>query len=76
MVNRKGGIYNSVMLSMAMLAAVGCGKPAPPPEGALQNTTAPSVDLGPETGPKESGADSPNSAPEPGTSPDAKGEVK
>lgn len=76
MVNHKAGLYNSIVLSMAMLAAVGCGKPAPPPEGASQTTTAPSVDLGPETGPKDTGTELPNSAPETGTTPDAKGEAK
>jgi hypothetical protein len=77
----RNGFFNSALAFLVMLAAVGCGKPAPPPQGAAQDTATPTVDLGPETGspptgPNESGADTPNTVPESGTTPGTKGEAK
>ncbi len=68
--------YNGLLCATVLLAALGCGKPAPPPQGATQNTTAPTVDLGTESSPKETGAGAPDSSPESGSTPAEKGDQK
>lgn len=51
------------LLSMALLPATGCGKPAPPPQGSPQSAAAPTVDLGTESGPGQPAAGSSDSTP-------------
>jgi hypothetical protein len=76
MVNLRRAFYNAFLLLAVSLSAAGCGKPAPPPEGASQDATAPTVDLGTESGPKEPAAGSPDSTEGGGSPPAEQGEKK
>ena len=49
MVSVTRAFYNPAWLVAGVLLATGCGKPAPPPQGASDNATAPTVDLGSES---------------------------
>ena len=68
MVNLRRAVYNSclaiaTLISVALLPAAGCGKPAPPPQGSPQSADAPTVDLGTESGPGQPAAGSNDSSP-------------
>ena len=54
MVKFRCAFYNPLWLTAAVLSAAGCGKPAPPPQGASPSATAPTVDLGSESAPPTS----------------------
>jgi hypothetical protein len=53
----------SVVLITPLVLAAGCGKPAPPPPGAPEGATAPTVDLGTPSGPQDSTAGPADSTP-------------
>jgi hypothetical protein len=76
MVIRRRAFYNALLLGAALLPMTGCGKPAPPPEGASQNATAPTVDLGTESGPKDPAAGSTDSTSESGSPQAEQGDQK
>lgn len=67
MVNASRVFYSAVLLCAALLAAAGCGKPGGPPPGATEGVNAPNVELGSESGPKDSAADSSSSTPDGGS---------
>lgn len=69
-------ISKVLLLTVIFLPATGCGKPAPPPEGAPQSTTTPTVDLGTESGPQEPAAGPSDSTPGAGTPAAEQGESK
>jgi hypothetical protein len=67
MVNLRRALESSclaiaTLMSVALLAAAGCGKPAPPPQGSPQSADAPTVDLGTESGPEQPAAGSNDSS--------------
>jgi hypothetical protein len=76
MVNARRAFYNALLLLAAVLPTAGCGKPAPPPSGASQNATAPTVDLGTESGPKDPAAASTDSTSGGGTPSAEQGDQK
>jgi hypothetical protein len=76
MVTLRRAIYTASLLTAASLTAAGCGKPAPPPEGAPQGATAPTVDMGTESGPQDTKAGSTDSPPDAGAPPAEQGETK
>ena len=49
MVTLRRGFYTTLLLCVALLPAIGCGKPAPPPPGAPKDANAPTIDLGTES---------------------------
>jgi hypothetical protein len=67
MVNVPRVFYNAVLLGAALLAAAGCGKPGGPPPGATEGVSAPTVDLGSESGPKDPAAGPSSSTPDGGS---------
>jgi hypothetical protein len=76
MVNLRRAFYNALLLSVPLLPAAGCGKPAPPPAGSAQSATTPTVDLGTESNPKEAGAGSTDSSSGSGSPQGEQGEQK
>ena len=68
--------YHGLLPLAALSLAAGCGKPAPPPEGASQSATTPTVDLGTESGPQEPGAGSTDSTSGSGSPQAEEGEPK
>ena len=67
MVNLRRALYDgcfvlAALLSVALLPAAGCGKPAPPPQGSPQSADAPTVDLGTESAPGQPAAGSNDSS--------------
>ena len=69
MVNSPRALYHcrglawTALLTLALLPASGCGKPAPPPQGSPQSAAAPTVDLGTESPPAQPEASSNDSTP-------------
>jgi len=76
--SRRGAkaVSKVLLLTAIFLPAAGCGKPAPPPAGAPQSATTPTVDLGTESGPQDSAAGSSDSTPAGGTPAAEQGEPK
>jgi hypothetical protein len=77
MFNVRSEFYNvSSLLAVVLLGASGCGKPAAPPPGAPKETNPPAIELGSESGPKETPASSTDSAPGTGSPQSGQGEQK
>jgi hypothetical protein len=77
MFNVRSASYNVVLLSLvALLGAYGCGKPAAPPPGAPTETSPPAIELGSESGHKETPAGSVDSTPGAGSPRSGQGEQK
>lgn len=76
MVNVRRAFYNVVLAAVALLLAAGCGKPGGPPPGAPQDATAPTIDQGSESGPKDPAAGSSTSTPGADAPASGQGETK
>ncbi len=68
--------YNAVLLSAALLPAVGCGEAAGPPPGAPQDATTPTIEQGTEAGPMDPAAGTTDSTPAAGSPSDEQGKGK
>ena len=76
MVNPRYVIYNASLLLASALSGAGCGQPGGPPPGAPQDTAAPTIELGSESGSKDPAAGSTDSTPAAGSPSGEKGEQK
>jgi hypothetical protein len=63
MVNMRRVFSASSFVLTCFLMVAGCGKPAPPPQGASEVSTAPTVDLGPESSPQSTAPTANDGAP-------------